>query len=711
LEQFKGLVVSEEEISGLLANDDGPLDDASPPEPTSPEAQAVAEALHRLGARIAERRAASLEARTLLSLPTLSRLFGLTRFDEQCLIICLAPELDRKYEKLYAYLQDDITQKKPSVDLVLRLACQTAPERLKGRLSFDPQAPLLKYRLAVLTEYPSDAPLPLLARSVKLDDRIANFLLDVDGLDARLESLACVEPPQPRPDHEPFLEEVRGQIGKLIHARLSDPDSDGRPIVFYVWGPNEAGKRSLARVVCGDIGLSLIVADARKLTCGRVPGEEILALLGRETVLGPAALCLENLNSLLDDEGKSQPYLRTLAEVTGTLSRLTFLLGTRSWTPQGLFDGQVFVNVPLAIPDFESRMRLWQSCMKGHVSQVSELDLASLAVQFRITPGQIRDAAAAAEASALWRSPESPEVTPDDLYAASRAQSRPRLGALATRVEPRRTWDDLVLPADEMDALIEISARARHRHVVHGDWGFERKLAVGLGLTVLFFGPSGTGKTMAAEVIASDLRLDLYKIDLSQVVSKYIGETEKHLDQIFREARTSAAILFFDEADALFGKRSEVRDAHDRYANIEVAYLLQKMEEYDGLVILATNLRQSLDDAFVRRIQVVVEFPFPDEALRERLWRSAFPREAPVGDDIDAGVLGREIRLPGGNIRNIALAAAFHAAGDGRVIRMAHLRRAARREYRKLGRVWDAGGDGSGPDAAEEPSGEGARAR
>jgi len=246
-----------------------------------------------------------------------------------------------------------------------------------------------------------------------------------------------------------------------------------------------------------------------------------------------------------------------------------------------------------------------------------------------------------------------------------------------------------VLPPEQLGQLKDICNRAKYRHIVYGDWGFDRKLSLGKGLNALFSGPPGTGKTMAAEVIANELNLDLYKIDLSQVVSKYIGETEKNLDKIFTEAQNSNAILFFDEADALFGKRSEVKDAHDRYANIEIGYLLQKMEEYDGITILATNLRKNMDEAFIRRIQVIIEFPFPDEEYRKLIWEVTFPTETPINDDVKFDILAREIKLAGGNIKNIALAAAFYAAGDGGIIQMPHLIYAARQEYQKIGRMWE----------------------
>jgi SpoVK/Ycf46/Vps4 family AAA+-type ATPase len=247
-----------------------------------------------------------------------------------------------------------------------------------------------------------------------------------------------------------------------------------------------------------------------------------------------------------------------------------------------------------------------------------------------------------------------------------------------------------VLPPDQLKDVKSIADRVRSRHVVMGEWGFGRKLSLGKGVSALFAGPPGTGKTMAAEVVANDLGFELYKIDLSQVVSKYIGETEKNLDRVFAAAERGSAILFFDEADALFGKRSEVRDSHDRYANVEISYLLQKMEEYEGVAILATNLRRHMDEAFLRRLQYVIEFPFPNREEREAIWRVTLPSELPLGDDVDLGGLARDVRLAGGGIKNVCLAAAHLAAADGGLVTMAHFREASRREYEKLGRSFSA---------------------
>jgi SpoVK/Ycf46/Vps4 family AAA+-type ATPase len=330
-----------------------------------------------------------------------------------------------------------------------------------------------------------------------------------------------------------------------------------------------------------------------------------------------------------------------------------------------------------------------RDCWRRHVAArgvtLPEPDFTLLADRFRLTADQIADAADCAVNDASWAGAD---VTVDDFCAAARAESGHELTKLARKVTPKYKWDEIILPHDQMAQLREICEQAEYRETVFGSWGFGRKLSLGKGLNILFSGPPGTGKTMAAEVIANELKLDLYKIDLSQIVSKYIGETEKNLDRVFTAAEHSNAILFFDEADALFGKRSEVKDSHDRYANIEIGYLLQKMEEYEGIAILATNVKQNIDEAFVRRIQAIVEFPFPNEIERARVWQVIFPQEAPIHGDVDFPALARCVRLASGNIRSIARASAFYAAADGGVISMEHLLKASRREYQKLGRTW-----------------------
>jgi len=366
---------------------------------------------------------------------------------------------------------------------------------------------------------------------------------------------------------------------------------------------------------------------------------------------------------------------------------LTILGGETPWEPANALRDHIFVRVEFRRPNHAERELFWMVSLNGSQPVNADVNLGALAAKFRFTAGEIQDAAATARSLARWRDPEGGEVTIDDLHAACRLQSNRKLAILARKITPHYTWDDIVLPTDRLQQLREICNQVRYRAQVYDVWGFDRKLSLGKGLNVLFAGPSGTGKTMAAEIMANELGLDLYRIDLSTVVSKYIGETEKNLARIFAEAETSNAILFFDEADALFGKRSEVRDSHDRYANIEIAYLLQKMEEYDGIVILATNLSRNIDDAFVRRMHGTVEFPFPNDQDRQRIWEHIWPRETPLQTDLDLDFMARRFEVAGGNIRNIALAAAFLAADDGQCVKMDHLIRATQREYQKMGKV------------------------
>jgi SpoVK/Ycf46/Vps4 family AAA+-type ATPase len=339
-----------------------------------------------------------------------------------------------------------------------------------------------------------------------------------------------------------------------------------------------------------------------------------------------------------------------------------------------------------ALP-FPLRQQVWEREIDTVFNAQNGTDINALANQFVLTGGQIHDAVRSARDDLRLRGKSGALPCTADLFAAARTQSLRDLRSLAQRIEPVYSWDDLVLPLATLAQLREVSAALKNRHVVYTRCGFEEKLSLGKGLKALFAGESGTGKTMTAEVMARELGLDLYKIDLSTVVSKYIGETEKNLDRIFRAAQSSNAIIFFDEADALFGKRSEVKDAHDRYANIEVAYLLQKIEEYDGFVILATNLILNVDDAFKRRMNYTVEFPFPDEHHCELLWRGMFPPETPLAEDLDFTFLGCQFPMSGGNIKNAAVAAAFLAAAEDSTVQMRHLIQSVAREWQKLGKL------------------------
>jgi SpoVK/Ycf46/Vps4 family AAA+-type ATPase len=380
---------------------------------------------------------------------------------------------------------------------------------------------------------------------------------------------------------------------------------------------------------------------------------------------------------------------RSAACPLGTLS------GVKDWIPATGATG--LITVPFTVLEFSQRRECWQTNLQAAEITLEDKELDLLSDRFLLTPDQIANAVVTAHNNARWQSSQTRfslnSATQDKLplflhlCSAARAQSGHDLATLARKIEPKYTWDDIVLHPNQLTQLQDICKEAEYRDLVHQKWGFADKLSLGKGLNVLFSGASGTGKTMAAEVIAHQMQLDLYKIDLSQIVSKYIGETEKNLNRIFTAATNSNAILFFDEADALFGKRSEVQDARDRYANIEVGYLLQKMEEYEGIAILTTNLRINMDTAFERRLRFIIEFPLPDTKNRYLIWQQIFPKNAPCSPNLDLEFLAQNFEITGANIRNIALTAAFLAADGGGVIEMLHLLRAIRREFQKMGQI------------------------
>jgi hypothetical protein len=493
-----------------------------------------------------------------------------------------------------------------------------------------------------------------------------------------LSAFVCLVRPEPRLEDLILPGEMKSRLSLLGQRRKSDG------LILYFQGPYGVGRRSAAEALCRELGLGLLVIDGEALLGAQgLTFDDAVRLAEREAVLQGAALYWQGFDALLADDKR---LLRTaLFSRLEQGRRITFLAGTTAWEPTDELAKFLFVRVEFSRPSYSERLHHWKTALKD--SPTAEIDPGTLANKFRFSGGQITDAARTARNLACWRDPENGQVTMAELHEACRLHSSRKLSTLGRKIKPHHTWSDIVLPEDRLRQLQEICNSMKYRSVVYDQWGFDRKLSLGKGLNVLFAGPSGTGKTMAAGIMAGELGLDLYKIDLSTVVSKYIGETEKNLARIFAEAESSNAILFFDEADALFGKRSEVRDSHDRYANIEINYLLQKMEEHEGVAILATNFRKNMDDAFVRRMHFTVEFPFPNEADRRRIWERTWPAETPQSAELDFDFMARRFEIAGGNIRNIALAAAFLAASDGGVVNMTHLLHGTRREFQKMGKV------------------------
>ena len=574
------------------------------------------------------------------------RTFGLSCFERDVLLLCAGVELDASVREAVRAATGESGRGAPTWSLALA----ALPEAHWSALS--PQGGLRRWRL--IEAESGD----LTASPLRIDERILHYLAGVQTMDPRL--IGLVEAISALPDLASSQRDVARRIGEFwAEARLWREWP-----LLQLCGPDTMTRRMIAAAAAVASGVQPHLLRAEELPAAPVEREALARLWEREAALLPAALVIEY-------EGPD--LARRLTPFVENLFSPVFLSGRE---PLGLEKRcSLRFDVRKSTPD-EQHM-LWQRYLPEHVAAAAELD--RVVAHFDFGPVELRSAAL--QARERLTIPE-PQAAARAVWDACRMQARQRLEDLAQRLEPAVEWDDLVLPEAQKSLLRDIAAQVRHRWRVYNDWGFADKCARGLGISALFSGPSGTGKTMAAEVLAAELRLDLYRVDLSQVVSKYIGETEKNLSRVFDAAEAGGVVLLLDECDSLLGKRSEVRDSHDRFANIEISYLLQRMEAYRGLAILTTNMKSAIDNAFLRRIRFIVTFPFPDAAQRAAIWRRMFPPRTPV-EGLDFEKLAK-LNVAGGSIRNIAMHAAFLAADAGAPVGMKHLLQAARIEYAKL---------------------------
>ncbi len=578
--------------------------------------------------------------------------FGLSTFERDILLLCAGSELDTSFPALCALAQGDTQKNYPTFSLALNLL--NAPHWS----AFTPNAPLRRWKLIEL-----GAGKTLTSSPLRISERILHYLTGIQHLDEQL--LGLVEPVK-----ELSLSVVSHQaIANSVAETWSTAVGNTALPVIQLCGGEIYSKRAIATAACAKLELNLHSISASVIPGNMVEVNQFLRLWEREAVLNGSALLLD-----FEDLNQSQVNSTAIAHLIEKISSPLILASQeRALTKQ-----RALIYFDVEKPTTIEQRSLWKSTFEQNKLELDS-SIDTLVSQFHLSAPEIN----AACANALGQSEKNHlEVLEGSLWDACRIQARPRLETLAQRIEAVAGWQDLVLPAVQIDTLKTVVAHVRQRAQVYENWGFAGKSDRGLGISALFAGPSGTGKTTAAEVIAQELRLDLYRIDLSSVVSKYIGETEKNLRRVFDAAESGGAILLFDEADALFGKRSEVKDSHDRHANIEVSYLLQRMEAYRGLAILTTNLKGSLDNAFMRRIRFVVQFSFPDLNQRAEIWQRIFPQKTPTYN-LDANKLAK-LSVAGGNIRNIALNAAFIAADAGEPVKMEHILSAARSEHAKL---------------------------
>ncbi|MFH8369471.1 ATP-binding protein [Streptomyces sp. NPDC018031] len=630
---FRGLYLSDDAVLRLL--DHGRTIAA----PDVAEATLLAEAESRADAAPPSR------------LRALTRDFALTELDVEILLIALLPDLDDRFESFYGYLNDDVTRRRPSTGLALGLCgCSAADAAARTRLH--PLGPLRAGGLLLVEE----ADRPYLARALRVPDRVTAHLLGDDTADPRITDLLT-----PRTD-------VPGVGDPVPLARALT----GGVHLAYLREDQGGAGRAFAAAALTRSGHGVLGIDLERLAHDPDPTEAI-RVLAREARLTRSGLVCGPVDALVREKAD---VLRLVAD----LPLPVILTGRVPWDANWSTRPPLLLHAPRVEP--ADRAALWTHAYAEPLPPA--LDITHVLSPFLLAPDQITRAARSAAQSALL---DGEGLRADHVRAGARAQNAAGLDRLARRIEPAVGWDDLVLPADHHAQLRELTARARHRDQVLGEWGMRPGGGRGRGVTALFAGDSGTGKTMSAEVIAADLGLDLYTVDLATVIDKYVGETEKNLERIFSEAAGINGVLLFDEADAIFGKRSEVKDAHDRYANVESAYLLQRMESFDGLAILATNLRANLDDAFTRRLDLVIDFPVPDPEQRLLLWERCLGPALPRSAGLDLDFCAQSFELAGGNIRSVAVTAAYLAAESGAPVSMADLIHAVQREYQKLGRL------------------------
>ncbi|PKT67927.1 ATPase [Streptomyces populi] len=633
---FRGLYLTDEAVGRLLD---------TPPRPAAPDRTDAARHAE------AETRADTADPPTSLRRLTVG--LDLTDLDVEILLIALLPDLDARFESFYGYLNDDVTRRRPSVGLALEL-CGLSPADASARARLGAGAPLLSGGLLIV----EDLDRPFLGRALRVPDRVTAHLLGDDTPDPRVADLLTPAPPVPG----------AGDAAPLARALAA-----GIPLVYLREEQGGAGP-ALAATALAEAGRPALTLDLARLTRDPVPADAVRAAVREARLTGAGLVCVPV--DALDRDRERAALSRQLTEAPVPV----VLVGRIPWDAAWSTRPPLLLHAPRVEPT--ARAALWQTTYGQPLP--GGVNLVNLLSPFLLNPEQITRAARSAAQNAVL---DGTELRPGHVRRGARAQNSAGLDLLARRIEPAVGWDDLVLPPDPLTQLRELTARARHRDVVLGEWGMRPGGARGRGVVALFAGDSGTGKTMSAEVIAADLGLDLYTVDLSTVIDKYVGETEKNLERIFSEAAGVNGVLLFDEADAIFGKRSEVKDAHDRYANVESAYLLQRMESFDGLAILATNLRANLDDAFTRRLDLVIDFPVPDADRRLALWQRCLAPLMPGADDLDLPFCADSFELAGGNIRSIAVTAAYLTADAGSPLTMRQLIHAIQREYQKLGRL------------------------
>lgn len=609
------------------------------------------------------------------NIDTLCDKFSLSDLERQLVIMSLAAELHPKYEKVYGLIADDVSIKYPTLEVALKILSDDHREYPAYKREWINGGSLQRFLL-------SDSPWNQYGqnREIRLDARIVHFILGMDKLSYQLENYIKIF--YPDASLSPLL--IQTDLQERLRSYYTPAFKEHETIIANLEGAYGTGKTFQLRHLCKSLDKNLLLLDMTLFLSDASP-EKLIQSIICETILQDAILALKITDSIEDKiitglKGLTNGFVNEFP-----FGRILFVVSTQSMKKYFSGKRERILYYQLELPDEMERKCIWQSMGREYRFD-KPIKWGEFASKFRFTPGQIKDSLELACVNAAGNKSRQDEIDTGSLISACYQNGKSHLITKARKIHAKFYWEDIILTDEAKSLLMDACNQMKYRQMVFGDWGFEKKLSYGKGLSIVFSGPPGTGKTMSAQVVANELQLELYKVDLANLVSKYIGETEKNLEGIFDEARLSNAILFFDEADAVFGKRTEVKDSHDRHANVETAYLLQRIEDYEGVTILATNYLKNIDEAFLRRFNFVIDFPFPDADYREKIWRSIFPKETPL-KDLDFSLIAKRFEISGGNIKNIAIAAAFIAAEKNEPVGTGHIIKAAKNELNKIGKM------------------------
>lgn len=678
-DNFRGLYISEQDVSNAIHKPIG--------EPwwltlnLKIDQDNLVQELHQFQESIEQAITVSVTKGIQLRLHELVKAFQLNPIEKDILLLALATEVDLRYELIFAYLQDDMTKRYLTQDLLFNFLQAVQPDQSRPRQYLTPDSKLIKHKLINVFEDPNRKYASSLNKIVKVPSRVIEHLFStqtVISFSTMPWQLYLVGTVSKNADYHP---DSAQQID-LNCRRLCQQQEQA---ILAIQGEEGCGKFYAASQISNSRGRGLLKVDFTQIINSNSHSlTDWLKLLIRESKLLNADIFFQKF--YLCPPESYQTYREIIYTDLAEAGCVVFIDEQQLWLPQLSHSEVELINLSILQLPFSQRVDYWNHSISDRCDGDCVAEINYLADRFKYSPGQIDKVVNTAVQLAKSEEEQS-NFGINHLRHACRLNSSLKLNQLARCVEPKFHWEDIVLEAGKLKQLKAMSTRVRYRCKVFEEWGFEEKLSLGKGVAALFSGPPGTGKTMAAEIIANSLSLELYKVDLSLIVSKYIGETEKNLSKIFAEAETSNAVLFFDEADALFGKRTEVKSSHDRYANVEVAYLLQKMEEFNGITIMATNLQQNMDEAFVRRLAFIIRFPFPENNERLKIWQQIWPKNIQLASDIDLSFMARQFKLAGGSIKNIALAAAFLAAEENTEVEMKHIVRSTQSEFEKQGRT------------------------